>query len=167
MNYFYNCNNIEELKKMYRKLALQFHPDRPSGDLIKMQTINLQYEKMYKILKEQDKKDNGRQDNFYANEEQIKEFFKIISELINYENIEIEIIGTWLWVSGDTKQIKERLKVLGFKWSKQKCTWYWHEGNYKVFGKKSHSMDHIREKYGSKKVKKENKKNRAQLQNAN
>ena len=42
------------------------------------------------------------------------------------KNVEIELIGTWLWIHGDTKPVKEQLKAHNCKWhSKRKC-WYWH-----------------------------------------
>jgi DnaJ-class molecular chaperone len=34
----------EDIKKQYRKLSLQFHPDRPTGDAAKFKTINEAYE---------------------------------------------------------------------------------------------------------------------------
>jgi DnaJ-class molecular chaperone len=34
----------EDIKKQYRKLSLQYHPDRPTGDEMKFKTINEAYE---------------------------------------------------------------------------------------------------------------------------
>ena len=42
----------EEIKKTYRKLSLQYHPDRPGGDQTKYQKINEAYE----ILGDEQKK---------------------------------------------------------------------------------------------------------------
>ena len=48
---------------------------------------------------------------FFSNESKIDlELEKIISQILHYENITIELIGSWIWLSGDTKVIKDTLK---------------------------------------------------------
>lgn len=44
--YFTNCKTIDEVKKLYKNLALQYHPDRPGGNTILMQRINAEYKKL-------------------------------------------------------------------------------------------------------------------------
>jgi hypothetical protein len=39
-------------------------------------------------------------------------------------SVGVEVIGSWVWVSGDTKQIKDELKLVGFLWSNKKLSWY-------------------------------------------
>lgn len=60
--------------------------------------------------------------------------------------LEVEIFGSWIWVSGNTREHKEVLKQLGFKFAYKKKA-------YKdKFRKKSHeelSMDDIRDMFGS------------------
>ena len=46
MTYFQNINSLAELKKNYRILALQYHPDK-GGSTEAMQQINLEFEKLY------------------------------------------------------------------------------------------------------------------------
>lgn len=50
MKYFVECKTLDELKKMYRKLALKNHPDR-GGDEEVMKKINEEYDKLFPILK--------------------------------------------------------------------------------------------------------------------
>ena len=45
---------------------------------------------------------------------------KIISQILHFENITIELVGSWIWLSGNTKEIKDKLKELGFKWASKK-----------------------------------------------
>ena len=47
------------------------------------------------------------------------------------EGIEIEVCGSWVWVSGDTKPHKERLKALGFCWHSKKHCWYKSSNGYR------------------------------------
>ncbi|MFQ7785336.1 MAG: hypothetical protein ACLRHO_04850 [Ruminococcus sp.] len=42
------------------------------------------------------------------------EFINIINVLTSLSDIEAEICGTWIWVSGNTKAHKEMLKELKF-----------------------------------------------------
>jgi hypothetical protein len=39
-------------------------------------------------------------------------------------SVKMERIGDWVWVSGDTRPIKEELKTLGFFWGNKKKAWY-------------------------------------------
>ncbi len=52
------------------------------------------------------------------------EIEKIISKILHFENITIEVVGSWIWLSGDTKVIKDTLKDIGFKWASKKMMWY-------------------------------------------
>ena len=56
-------------------------------------------------------------------------------------------------VVGDTKPHKDKLKSLGMKWHYKKRMWYLSPEGYRRFGKKSYSIDEIRQMYGSKKYK--------------
>ncbi|MBU1658728.1 hypothetical protein KKG72_06720 [bacterium] len=35
------------------------------------------------------------------------ELEKVISQILHYENIVIEVVGSWIWLQGDTRAIKE------------------------------------------------------------
>ena len=73
-------------------------------------------------------------------------------EKINDENIQKELIGEWLWISGDTWKHKETLKKLGFRWASKKKMWYYREEEKtpKWRSKKEYSMDEIKNRYTTK-----------------
>ena len=50
MKYFVNCKSLDELKKEFRRLAMENHPDR-GGDAEVMALINAEYEKLFPVLK--------------------------------------------------------------------------------------------------------------------
>ena len=50
MKYFNNCNTLDELKKEYRRLAMQNHPDR-GGDAETMKAINAEYDNLFPLFK--------------------------------------------------------------------------------------------------------------------
>jgi len=77
---------------------------------------------------------------------------EVIDQLIRLEGIVIEIIGSWLWVSGNTFAHKEKLKELDFIFSKPKKMWYFRPGDKKVHNPRPWSIDKIRLTYGSDEV---------------
>lgn len=147
INYFTECETLEELKKEFYKLALKFHPDH-GGNLEDMKALNTQYDNAFDRLKNFHKNKDGE---IYTKDtgEKPSEFRDIIDRLITVPGIVVEVIGSFVWVSGDTKPIKEKLKGLGFKWSRKKVMWYKSPAGYRRYGgKKEYDMDEIRNMYG-------------------
>ena len=137
---FSEVTGINEAKKVYKTLAKKLHPDVGGS------------EEEFKIL-------NSVYNDFIENKIYFSNDFKIdldlekiISQILHYENITIELVGSWIWLSGDTKEIKDKLKELGFKWASRKKMWYYGEMKGKSHGEKS--LDEIKDKYGSKVYKK-------------
>ena len=48
MNYFQNINSLADLKKKYRRLAIDNHPDK-GGSTETMQRINAEFEKLFVV----------------------------------------------------------------------------------------------------------------------
>jgi hypothetical protein len=150
MKHFKKIETLENLKKEYRELAKQFHPDKIGGNLQIMQEINNEYDFLSaKILSGQ---------NFTADEIEAEflnnEIFKQkISELINCEGLIIEVVGSWLWVTGDTYQHKTVLKNSGFFFAPKKLAWYFRTDENKTHRGGKLSLEQIKSKYGSTGVK--------------
>lgn len=139
---------LEELKTMYKRLALANHPDQ-GGSTEAMQQINAEYTELFNTLKNvhrsaEGEKYTARQDN----DETAAEFIDIIAKLVRLPGIIIELCGSWLWITGETRAVKDELKEIGFRWSKNKTAWYYHRGEYHK-SKGEMSLDDIRIKYGS------------------
>ena len=77
----------------------------------------------------------------------------ILSKVIHISDITIEIVGAWVWISGNTYSYRKELKDLGFKFAGTKKMWYWHSEAFRKKSKKSLSMDDIRNYYGSTEIK--------------
>lgn len=60
-----------------------------------------------------------------------KEFIHIINVLTKLNGIEVEIGGSWIWVSGDAREHKEVLKNLKFRYTHKKHAWYYHTEPYR------------------------------------
>ena len=153
LNYFNECKTLDELKKVYRKLANMFHPDH-GGDAEKMKEINAEHDRVFEILK---KRHNDTCEPKYRTTETAEEFRTIIDALFKLgDDIEIELCGRWLWIGGETKPHKEALKACGCKWSANKKKWYWHHvEDGALFNRKSHTMEQIRGMYGSYRIMKD------------
>lgn len=131
---FKGIEGINEAKKIYKQLAKKLHPDVGGSDeLFKMLNsiyTNIIENKIY-----------------FSNEFKFDlEIEKIISQILHFENIVIEVVGSWIWLSGDTKSIKDNLKELNFKWASKKKMWYY--GEMKGRNPKEKSLEEIKHKYG-------------------
>ena len=138
--FFAEVQTIDELKKEYKRLAKENHPDL-GGDAETMKAINAEYENLFKTLNTEGKHD--MRDGFR----------EVVDKIINIENINIEICGAWIWVSGNTYSVKAELKAAGFMWASKKKMWYWRPEEAACFHSKGQDMESIRSKYGSQMLK--------------
>lgn len=174
---FRKCVNAQEVKKTYHDLAMQFHPDRPQNRNRqtwaneKMKDLNAQYHQALKVFsaqsasqKRQDENDQryeqqkargqttGKAEYYtysYGVEQKIAEMlYKLIR--LQMENVTIELVGTWIWVYGDTRPHRDILgkNGLGLRWSGKRKKWYYSTTPYRR-SRSRKSYDAIRQKYGS------------------
>lgn len=150
MKWFINIGTLDELRKLYRKLAFENHPDR-GGDVRNMQEINNEYEKLSaSLINGNVNFSEGRK----THEHEVAKNMKIkIDEILPLPGIIIEIMGSWLWVTGNTYAVKTELKAAGFRFSHNKTSWYWHFEEYFKRNGKNMSLDDIRNLWGSEEIK--------------
>ena len=156
MKYFNNVSDLSELRKQYKELLKQHHPDN-GGNVADMQEINAEYDKLFKVLKDKhDSKatdsDKTSFDNMqydFAEDEKLRE---MLNKIISFHGITLEVIGNWLWAF-DSYNYRKELKELGFRYAKNKKAWYWHSEAFRKRSRKSLSMDDIRSYYGSTEIK--------------
>ena len=148
IKYFNNITTLDEAKKAFYELAKIHHPDK-GGDTATFQEILNQFH------------------SFKAGEEKFKGEFQqwdstayssIIMQLIKIPEINIEVCGSWIWISGNTKPYKENIKAINTEekyrrgWSKAKSLWYFSPVGYRKKSRTELSLDEIREMYGSQNV---------------
>ena len=146
--YFQNVQTLDELRKQYKNLLKKYHPDNGGSEEI-TKAINVEYERLFKILKDSHSRQNTAEGNTNGNHssygnsyDNMKYDFaedqllrEMLQKVIYLSDITIEIIGNWIWISGNTCHHRKELKELGFKFASQKKCWFWHSES---FRKKSH-----------------------------
>lgn len=70
---------------------------------------------------------------------------KAIKPIVNLQ-LSIEIVGSWIWVGGDTKPHKEVLKSVGYIWNSKRKLWQF--ATVISYGRGKKDMELLRAKYG-------------------
>ena len=165
--YFNHCTTQEEAKAEYRRLVKTHHPD-VGGNTATMQAINAEYAQF--IAGEAKKGARERQaeahaDNrksaadFHDLDEVGEKIAEVIRFALNLNGVEVELMGLWVWLTGNTKAHKETIKAWNegrepqekIKWSPKKSAWYF--AGVPSFNRKNSTLDEIRQAYGSIKFK--------------
>ncbi|MBT6053664.1 MAG: J domain-containing protein [Candidatus Scalindua sp.] len=152
MTNYFTTTEIPEIKAEFRRLAMLNHPDK-GGEKAVMQEIISQYHNALKGL-------NGAMHGpentwkYTYNYQYEQDIVDKLTNIAHLDGIIIEIKGSWIWVSGNTKPVKETLKKEGFRWSRNKNQWYWHNPKdaWKKHGKPL-SANEITHLFGSKRYK--------------
>lgn len=151
MFYFKDCATLEDVKACYKKLAMQYHPDR-GGDTATMQEINKEYAfACAHISKGQGLSDSETDEQLRYSEQ----YRQVIEQIIVLPDIIIELVGLWIWVTGNTYPVKKQLKAAGLFFAPKKSAWYYRSAEYKTRGGNK-TLDQIRNKYGSERVRQDN-----------
>lgn len=164
--YFTNVKTLDELQTLYRKLLNEIHPDKHAGEspeqiagwTVKTQQLNAEYAITAAKLRATDAKAKAKAsgkpepttadfDSWAVVDEEIR---KQIEKIVFLPDIEIEICGFWVWVSGETKPVRHELKAAGYLWAPKKEKWYF--AGVPSSSRGSIPMEDIRARYGSTKV---------------
>ncbi len=135
----------EGLKKAYREACLRHHPDK-GGDVEIMKLVNAAYDFLKKCSSwwTNEQARTAKRTTPLTDTMQEK-----INVLRNLPGIHIEIIGSWLWVSGSTYNHVDVLKSMKMRFSGNKKAWYYHEDTYRKKSKKEIDFDRMRSLFGS------------------
>ena len=145
--YFDSIATMDGLRAEYRRLIKINHPDA-GGDENTMKAINLAYEKAVEYIRRHG--ENAEADKAAADVP--AEFMAAVSAVVACPGLIVEIVGSWVWVTGDTYRNRDRLKAAGYRWAAKKSAWYWHPADQSVGRPSQMSLDQIRDKYGAQRV---------------
>lgn len=151
IDYFADCKTLEEVKKAYKRLARENHPDF-GGDVIKMQEINAAFDEAAKYFEKHGTTFERKQ----AAAQTPEKFRDIIEKLLHAPHkLEFEIVGSWIWIIRGAQNFysnREYIKSLGFVFSSKHKKWYLASDAGENLGFKKRgtrlSMEQIKDLYG-------------------
>jgi len=151
MRYFKDIYSLDELRRKYKRLVKLYHPDN-GGSEETIKAVNAEYEQLFDQLKEADASNNN---DIRYNKDMDQALRETLQKIINL-NINIEIIGSWIWCNGsETYHYRNELKQAGFMFSGNRKSWYFHADTFKKKGKSKRSMQELRDYYGNHIIKEE------------
>jgi hypothetical protein len=153
MNYFEQCQSVEEAKKLYKKLLMQYHPDHAGseGEAVTKEII-AQFNSFLNGFMSHSFNSYYEDKEWKPKAEAVTPFQEILRQIINLD-CEIEIIGYWIYCF-NSKEVKEQLKELGFWFSGKHKAWIY-SGRPKRLRAGKETLDEIRASKGSQKIEKE------------
>lgn len=149
--WFKGLGTVAAIKNLYRILARKFHPDC-GGDNHTMSQINAEYEWVLKECDGQTFRDEQDQEHTYHYNATVERaIMDKIADLLklHMDDVQIYLIGTWIWIVGATRPYKDDLKEMGCWWNGRRNAWTWHQGQW--HGRHSNgSLDDLARTYGAK-----------------
>jgi hypothetical protein len=132
----------------YRRAAMKFHPDRSGGSVEMMQAVNQAIEAIRKWYTEggDDLRDHDKPSGYGDL------LAAAIAAVVELEGIAIEICGSWVWITGDTRPHKAAFREAGYMWGAKKAAWYFRPAGFKSRGRGKWTLDEIRDYHGSQSV---------------
>ena len=157
--YFNDLETVAQVKQEYRRLALLHHPDR-GGDTVTMQAINAAYHEALKALDRSETVDErGETHRYYYNHTREQSVMDKIAETlaakIITDDVEMILVGTWIWISGATRPIQEQLKQLDYRWHGQRQRWYHRPPGHRSPYNRGVSFEGLMATYGAQYIKPE------------
>lgn len=150
IKFFTGVKTRHELKKKYVELLRLHHPDN-GGDVEVCKVLNTEYEYLAARLPQTFEEGHEMSEKEKkADFDLDKTIRDLLARIIHMEGANIEVVGIWIWIDGNTYPYKEELKEYGFTWSRARKKWHccpygegkWYKGPRKDF-------DTIRSLYGS------------------
>lgn len=108
----------EDIKTTYKKLALKYHPDRNPLGAELMKAVNAAFDILIANIDKIKQFQSTEEKDHYNYGEEME---KILTALNTMPGIVFEVLGNWIWISGNTKEHKESLKMMGCKWASKKA----------------------------------------------
>ena len=155
MDLFKNLKSINSIKQAYRKACFIYHPDK-GGSTADMQALNAAYHTALLAADGyEDIGDDGKIHTYHYHRETEQSIIKKLYDLLclklhEAKDLDILIVGTWLWIGGDTRAYKDDLKKLGCKWHSKRLKWFWHAPTYKRRYNSEASFSRLCAIYGAK-----------------
>lgn len=137
----------KDIKAAYKKAALKYHPDRNPLGAELMKAVNAAFDFLMANI---DKINSFQSTDENAHYNYGDDMESVLNVLTGLSGLVYEVIGNWIWISGETREYKDTLKEIGCKWAAKKKQWFYRPEEHKSrWNRKEHSIDEIREMYGT------------------
>ena len=137
----------KDIKAAYRKAALKYHPDRNPLGAELMKAVNAAFDVLMANI---DKINQFQSTDEHARYNYGDDLEKVLNVLSGLSGLVFEVIGNWVWISGETITHKETLKEIGCKWAAKKKQWFYRPDEHKSYwNREEHTIEEIRAKYGT------------------
>lgn len=157
--WFKDCKTFKEGKKKYRKLVMEYHPDRggASASDESMKEISNEYQQFLAVAipDEEDKRGEAEgKENASSRYVWTDKFFETLEGLSGM-NVEVEVIGEWIWAWDWSPMDILNLTMLGFVYSKKYGGFFWFDPARPPKGSapEDWTAQDMRDKFGSQKKK--------------
>lgn len=142
-------SDLDGLKQEYRKLANKYHPDK-GGSTAQFQELQNEYDKLRNKILSGSSLSEAEKENEIVIDDALR---AAINAIITLEGINIELIGKWIWVSGNTYPVRTVFSAAGFKFIKKNNIAYWVYKGVESSSRGGTDMQDIVKKYGSTPIK--------------
>ena len=155
MTHFLGLHTVAEVKTRYRELCFLHHPDC-GGATATMQSVNADYQNaLAQCHGETTHGSDGKAHTYYYSQARETALAEKLSAVVGMgmTDVEIMLIGSWLWVHGHTRRYAKPLgrAGLGLHWHAKRQAWYWHAPTKRRTRYNAHAdLETLANTYGSK-----------------
>lgn len=137
----------KDIKNAFKKAALKYHPDRNPVGAEMMKAVNSAFDFLMANLDKINQYQSPEQSAIYNYGNELE---NVLKALYGLSGLVYEVIGNWIWISGNTIEHKEALKEIGCKWAAKKKQWFYRPEEHKSYwNREEHTIEEIRAKYGT------------------
>lgn len=149
MKWFDGCQSLEEGKKRFKELVMEYHPDR-GGSTSTMQEINNAFDVFLRFAKSERTIVEGTGGGWRKHTQLYYDTLGYVLAL--YGNIEVKTVGDWIWVFGaESPEVVLNLTLMGFEYSRKHKGMFWIDtpARTREYRYNKLSFEEIEEHYGS------------------
>lgn len=166
IQFFKDCKTIDEAKNLFKKLCFKLHPDHNDGPTAHQDFINMRAQ--YENFRPSEGRERNASDKADA-------LYNIVKRFEGLENVLISFVGSFIWLedepnaAGSTKAQKEHIKSIileGYnkpRFAAKRKKWYYSPEGYKQKFKSSKTFDELKNTWGSKTYKPQEREQNIQL----
>lgn len=143
--FFHACHDMDAARATFRELCKRYHPDT-GGDAETFRAMVSEFQQFQRdVWANSGRAKWGTAYQPKPDSHNLPEqTFNRLSAVLRWPDITVEILGTWLWVQGDTRKYTKEFRKLAFQFSSKKSAWFYHYEAYRKRYGRDYSMEELR-----------------------